>query len=271
MNNLQLILGKEQMSCLRNNLYMSKNIFSLVYDPIKENKIKLNLLPESCREIVCDHLRNNFTHKEKFDVKKLRLLSYNKLIGFSDSRKLTKRQRSLVEHRKVEYDKEMAVSLKIINIIEKEFKWPLTKIYLPECKQLNENHIFYYFEGSKKWVKSPNILSLFMLLIRVSSSLKKHTEFGTLDGFHKSLCNNNNTMYVSYLKTHYKRWLLALKYYDRLFGKISMRDLYLPDTKSSLFNEGINTLCDLFVKDLDLRKKFAKVLKENEILKSWEV
>lgn len=271
MNNLQLILDKDQMSYLRDSTYTSKNMLSFVYNPVKGNKIKLDLLPEACREVVCDQIRSSFSESKGFDIRKLRLLSYNKFMGVNDSNKLTKKQRGLIEFRKAEYDKEVTVSVKIINIIEKEFKWPLTKVYLLECKQLNENHMFYYFEGSKKWAKSPNILSLFMLLVRISSSLKKYTGFRTLDGFHKSLCRNKNTLYVSYLKTHYKRWLLALKYYDRLFGKTSMRDLYLPETGGvSLFNEGINTLCDLFVKDIDLRNKFTKILRENETLKPWE-
>jgi hypothetical protein len=170
--------------------------------------------------------------------------------------RLTKIQKNSIEKTAAQYKKEMLVSIKIINMLEKEFKWPLTKIYSAECKEINENNAFYYFEG----------------LIRVSSSLKKHTEFRTPDGFYRSLSKNQNSTDVSYLKTHYKRWILAMRRYDRLFGKTHARELYIPDSSTDLgqFAEGINSLCDLDTTNLRLRKKFTKIVEEENMLNPWE-
>jgi len=271
MSNLQLTLSRNQKAYLRDNIYNThKNMFAFVYNPIKKNEIKLDLLPETCREVVCDQMRSSFTNKKKFDIKRLRLIVYNKFIAINGSTELSNKQEDYIELLKVDYRKKIAVSIKIVNIIEKEFKWPLTKIYLVECKQLDKSHMFYYFTASKKWVKSPSLFSLFMLLIRISLSLKKHTEFRTLDGLYRSISKNSNTVDINHFKIHHKRYLLVLRYYDRLFGKTSMRDLYLPHTGQSLFTEGINYLCNLYTKDLNLHDKFVKILEENKMLEFWE-
>ncbi len=272
MKNLQLILDAAAFHSIENNHYKYRNRFILVHDSIKGAVIKPIQILESCREVICDNLRSDFRHIENFSVGKLRLLACTKLVSTDGgaSFKLNKNRKKHVEGLRLKYKGEMLLSHKIINLMEKEFKWPLTKIYLVECKQLNENFYFYYFEGSKKWIKSPNFLSLFMLLVRVSSSLKKYTGFRTLDGFYKCLHKNGNSTLISYLKTHYDRYLLAMKSYNRLFGNVSMRDLYLPDGKSGQFTEGINTLCDLNTDNWDLRAKFAKIIKEEGMLKPWE-
>lgn len=273
MNNLQLKLRKDHRIFITEECpYTTKNKFAFVYDPVKEGEIDLTEWVESCREVVCDRIRTALSNKKTFDIKKLRLITHAKFLPRGDNMRLTKMQKNSIEKKAAQYKKEMLVSIKIINMLEKEFKWPLTKIYSAECKEINENNAFYYFEGSKRWAKSPSLLSLFMLLIRVSSSLKKHTEFRTPDGFYRSLSKNQNSTDVSYLKTHYKRWILAMRRYDRLFGKTHARELYIPDSSADLgqFAEGINSLCDLDTTNLRLRKKFTKIVEEENMLNPWE-
>jgi hypothetical protein len=271
MNNLQLTIKKGHLNHLKESTYRSKNRFILVYDPIKDNKVKAGEEVDSCREVICDELRTKLRRDEQFDVKKLRLILYTKFLPQVEWIDLEKKQKSYIELLKTEYNKEMLTSIKIINMLEKEFTWPLTKIYHVESKQLNENNDFYYFEGSKKWIKTPNIFSLFMLLTRIGSSLKKHTGFRTLDGFYKNLTRNESTLDISYLKTHFNRCLLALKHYNRLFGKTSMKDLYCPpDNDLIQFSEGINSLCNLDTLDINLRRKFTKIIDEEKMLNSWE-
>jgi len=270
MRDLKLTMNNHQLICIKENAYTCKNHFAFVHKPIKENNVTLVEWTNSCREVVCDRIRTAFNNRKEFDIKKLRLVVYSKFLSHDDFKELSKIQKKRIRLLKEKYIKEISVSIKVINLIEKKFKWPLTKVYHAECKKINENNIFYYFEGSKKWVKSPNLFSLFMLLVRVGSSLKNNTKFRTLDGFYRSLYKNKLTTDVSYLKTHYKRFLLAIEYYNRLFGKTSMRDLYLPNTSLNQFTEGVNNLCDLNTNNLDLRRKFAIIINENKMLEHWE-
>jgi hypothetical protein len=265
MKKLQLEPDKEYLD----NTYYSTNTFAVVYDSIVEDIITAPEWFDSCREVVCDRIRTRFQLSKTFDMEKLKLLVRTKFIAHYGG-ELTNPQKNLIKKRKLAYNKAILIGLKIVNLVEKKFKWPLTKIYPVECKQLDENNIFYYFIASKKWIKSPNMFSLFMLLLRVGTKIKEYTTFRTLDGFYKSLQRNKNTVDINYLKTHYKRILLVLKHYNRLFGKTSMRDLYIPSTPLNLFPEGINSLCDLNTNDLSLRKRFVKILNEEKELRSWE-
>ena len=271
MKDIQLIIDKNHISYMRSSPYTCRNRFSFAYEPVKEGKVKLDEWMEPCREVMCDRIREQFRVEKKFDIKKTRIVTNTKLIAHNDNIKLNEKQKDYIEKLKIEYVREMLTSIKIVNLIEKEFKWPLTKIYPAKCKGIDyHNNIFHYFEGSRKWVKSPNMFSLFMLLIRVSSSLKKYIEFRTLDGFYKCLGKNKLTVDINYLKTHYKRSLLAIEHYNVLFGKPSMRELYIPNRNLVQFPEGLNTMCDLDTNNLDLRVKFAKILDEKKMLRIWE-
>ena len=270
MNKIWLKLDKDNLDLVRDNPYIRTNLFTIIGESSKKDEITPLEPFDSCREIICDHLRTRLSLKKSRNIKKTRLLVYTKIIAHAEGSILDKKQKSTVKRLKLVYEKEMLVGLKSINLLEKKFKWPITKIYSVECKQLDKNNIFYYFVGSKKWIKSPSLFSLFMLLIRIGQSIKKCNTFRTLDGFHKSLYANRKTLDIDYMRAHYKRCLLIIKYYDKLFGRIPMKNLYIPDTNKNLFIEGINTLCDLDTEDLVLRKKLTTILNKEKKLERWE-
>ena len=249
MSKIQLELDTDNSDIIDDDLYIRTNHFAVVYEPLEKNKITPLECFDSCREIVCDQLRNRFKSKKKPYIKKTRLLTYAKFISHGEGLPLNKKQKGTIKKLKLRHEKETLVGLKTVNLFEKKFKWPITKIYSVECEQVDENNIFYYFVGSKKWIKSPSLFSLFMLLIRIGKSIKKRNAFRTLDGFYKSLYENEKTLDINYMRAHYERCLLVMKYYDRLFGRTPIENLYLPDTDKNLFIEGINTLCDLDTED----------------------
>jgi len=274
MNEVQLELDKDNLFGIQLNSYKVENKFAVAYTPTKKNEIVPATHLNSCREAVCDQIRaklnyyNDFV--KKFDVKKTKLLVYTKFLAENETQVLTKAQKNMVRKFKCDHKKEMLIGLKILNLFEKEFKWPITKIYSVRCDQLDEKHVFYYFVGSGKWIKSPHLFSLFMLLIRTGKSIEKRRMFRTLNGFYKSLYKNTKTVDINYMKTHYKRCLLVMKYYNKLFGKTTMHDLYIPYKRKNFFAEGINTLCDLDTSDSKLLEKFSSVLKKEKKLEKWE-
>lgn len=270
MKKIQLKLSLEHLNFLRNNGYNSAYTFSIVHDPVLKNKISASEWFDTCRETVCDRIRTSFVSHNDFDVKKLKLLVNTKMIACHEADKLIQAQKDLIKERRISYKDDILIGLRIINIIERKLKWPLTRVYPIKCDQLTKNHKIYCFVGNKKWIKSPNIFSLFMLLVRSGISIKKGRTFESTDGFYRSLFENETTTDISYLKAHFKRSLIALKHYNKLFGETSMRDLYTPNTHLNLFPEGINSLCDLNTNDVELHGRFVKILNEEKELESWE-
>jgi hypothetical protein len=221
---------------------------------------------DSCREAVCSNIRDQIGHVDLGEVfDKTRLILY--------FRGHKHRKKPYYNKLHAEFERTITVGTKLVNLYEKELGWPLTKIY-PLENDVSRRHIFYYVVGSKRWIKAPALLSLYMLLFRLGHlthmSRKFSGRFSTFNGAMRSLNELASKKHVtgdlSYFKEHKDYWMFLLSNYKRLFGKRDMSDLWQPKQSygGGLFSEGINTLCDHDTQDVKLKLAIEKVWKENE-------
>lgn len=229
-----------------------------------------------CREYISERIRNDKTSEIKKD--KLRLVISQKAIYHRhrhESNKELHLDTKAVEQDLNLFKDEVFTSLKMINVIEKHYGWPLSKIYPVQIEKWKEknlpiNYGYYYIVASRRWLKSPAMLSLYLLLYRIVIKHKKFNfkrEMKTLGDVIKVLnlaCDISPLpMELAFFKTHGKRWKYVLDNYRNLFSSRKLKDLYKPDLHSYLFTEGINELCDLRSKDEILNTKFSKIVKKS--------
>lgn len=141
--------------------------FSFALCRLYRNKVYRLSINRTCREQLIQILRNALFYRRnrmgedlitevlddklfinhKFNVTEIMVTSYDKY---------TKRELYNI----------LQNSIKILNIIEDKFGFSKTKIL--EITGINKLYESYYIRGDKKWCYSPQMLSLYLLLIRLS-------------------------------------------------------------------------------------------------------
>ena len=232
--------------------------FAGVNGPDKDKVITLDYDTESCREALCEDFRDSEENGyPKIAKDKMRLIVYTR--GPINSTK---------QRRKDFYDKterRVACGVKILNVFEREVGWPLTRMYKLKADLPNRN-VFFYVVGNYRWVKSPHLISLFTLLIRLGKS--EITGFRSYNTLVEKLTDprGGGGSDKNFFRKYHERWLLILQNYNQLFGKRSLEDLYAPAETygNGYFNDGINSLCDCDTLDVKLRKAFSKLLESKK-------
>ena len=243
-----------------NTVYASKKrhpfdepLFAFVAPPNKgELKCKTDLT--YCRESMCEYIRQDLRNVSNYGV----VLSKVHLII----------HRSVAPKGASVFEKQVLAGQNMVNIIEQHYGWPLTRIYgagLFNPKESKRDR-FYYITASKRWIKSPIMLSLFTLLFRIATIEREFKFTKNINSFDDifivlgKLASANNQIELSYFRAHGHYWEAVLDHYQQLFGKHSMARMYSPDNNGYYFTEGINTLCDCSSGDRTLTTAFKKIL-----------
>jgi hypothetical protein len=248
--------------------------------PDAKNQVKIVGYLETCRESVSGFLRMQFANGgDKYrqaDLKKTRLILY---VRCDDSC-----MQKTIENFRIKKDKEILVGLKLVNHYERKFGWTRSTL------QKLDNHNYFYNKngldvsncvhmymvvGSSKWQKSPALLSLYMLLLRLGTrgfddKFNTHEEFlKKLESFAGSYGGDSNKKSdIKFVSATYKKWDILLENYNRLFKNRTIKSLYSIESLvngDTGFNEGIWRLCTGRSYDLGISHKFAEICKENNI------
>ena len=229
-------------------------IFAFVKKPIHGHTKPLTDLVY-CRESFCEYLRQDLRNVRHYgiDTNKLHMVVYRK-----------------IQNQKAFQNQVMAAQT-MLNVIEKHYGWPLTRVYPVEIVQkAAKGSAFYYVSASKRWMKAPAMLSLFTLLFRIATNETKFKFKHRIRSL-KSLFAVLDELYVKstiaeimYYGEHGHNWKLVLDNYKKLFGGREMRDLYFPKVGGYFFTEGINELCDISSKDPKLNRIFRGLVKKKE-------
>lgn len=140
-------------------------------------------------------------------------------------------------------------SVQLVHAAERYAGWPKTKVYPVEVEGV-DNIFPYYFLGSRRWLKAPYLVSLYVLLVRCCRN-----EFLTgykdlpdavkliLDKFSKgqSVPTDN-----SWLRHTAKYWPVVLKGYPQMFRSKKITYYWSParlENASYGYSEGIYKLC----------------------------
>jgi len=218
------------------NCYINNSIlFSWLTIPQK------NVFPQvsgwhSCRESfateICRALGvGKWSYSRKLNLRRMRFAVIRKYnIKATNSAKETN------------YDiKWMKNAKRILNIFEKYLGWGLTTVYITDSESVgkNVNANVFVFLGSVKWMRSPQLISLYLLILRLS----RHNHFQkikSMDDLNKWVEKTRTNKYqdVVYLKTVYPYLFSILDNVEYLFFKRSMKENF---TKQDGYN-GINCM-----------------------------
>jgi len=252
------IKNTDFMHIANNTIPFEDPIFAFVSAPIK-GVVQARTDLTYCRESICEYIRQQVKEVAKYqiDTKALHMVMYRRVPPKTGP---------------AAYQRQMEAVQNMLNVIESHYGWPLTKVYNVKLQGTQDNgnptNRFYYLKATKRWMKSPAMLSMYLLLVRIACTDKKHkfnnkiTSFDTLFETLDELAKRNFTQEVSYYREHGKHWRLILDNYRTLFGDRTMESLYVPSHHHYLFSEGINKLCDDNSSDLVLNKVMQKIVKK---------
>ena len=275
---------KETVLCPDNNINFNYDHdgpkITFCSPPDKQNLIRVVNYFDTCRETITGFLRTQLVKQPKvkkniIDISRVRLLFYFKINENYKPITVTRTTKR--------YDDNMLKALKIVNHLEKKYKWGRTNLQKVSYKDpiknrqgedISGNVHLYMFVGSSKWLKSPQMLSLYMLLLRITSwgleaEFKTHKEFiKELKDFSSSKNSNyNKKKDQSYVMQIYDKLDLLFVNYNKLFGRRTLKSFYDKNNYAddSGAREGMFKLCTGKSVDHDLDRRFKALCKENKI------
>jgi hypothetical protein len=212
----------------------------------------------SCRETfageICKFVSSikpsRWIYKQNIDLKKTRIA-------------VTRRhnKKSFVEATKSDL-KWMRCSTRIINIFEKTQGWSLTHVSMCEDLNLSKNGVnTFVFVSSVKWMQAPQLLSLYLLLIRLGCFYKEFNKFRKVEDLNEivnSIISKENSMEkadLRWLNQTWTYWMLILNNHNILFFNKSLEENYRANSGSC----GIKLLIDGYG-DKDTRDTWRKIV-----------
>jgi len=131
------------------------------------------------------------------------------------------------EHAKRSEDSVKA-GLRAINVIEKYMGWPLSTVYSVDRDSIDQ---IYVVSGPGKWVIAPQMLSLYLLILRLGGHPKKHLKHFTEvsdESFNAVAKAGGYSQLgdIGYWTQFRKKIKLFLDNYERIFGDTTLEDNY---------------------------------------------
>lgn len=138
-------------------------------------------------------------------------------------------------------------AVNVLNTIENKLGWTLTKCMEIETEETSKiNAKAFLFDSSSKWIHATQLLSIYLLIIRISKAkefekVKTYSDFkeaivAVLDnGIYSSPSNKDATFKsdVSMLKSVHKILLLVLDNTEELFFDVSRKDQFFSSNGMS--------------------------------------
>ena len=160
--------------------------------------------------------------------------------------------------------------LRIVNIMEDRHGWLLTRMidagsstsripadHFNVARQLTT--FYKVLLGSSKWVKSPHMISLYILLFRIAS----HNKFKAVknyDDFSKACnaCTTNQFGDAGHVFRTFKFWDMIMANFDEMFAGMPTRDNFKgPRYGNDYYDEGTSKLCRFKCKNEKINNKFV--------------
>jgi hypothetical protein len=198
-----------------------------------------------CREIIIGEIRSLLAEKREIEGKNFTgFPRLNYVVGFS-------------ARNKNESDRCQTIGMRILHAFEKILACrPSHAFAIDTIKSARDgksgvkNAILFLVSADKPWVKSPEMLSLHLLLLRLSThecfSVLKHTPLGDIPNKMKSVAEKVKTKDedIARVVLHTDAWVKILKEYDKRFGKKKFTTTFLLDhdgaESGALWEDGID-------------------------------
>jgi len=179
------------------------------------------------------------------------------------------------------FEKSLETGVKVLNIMEEKHRWPLTKMY----KMKSETYCFenewkdksfkiasHYalIVASKRWLKSPHLVSLLTLILRVPSSSKtvfgKPKDYETLMKMLKDKKRTDLSGDANYVYRTFEYWDIFMGKQNQLFSK-DMKVFLGRSYKNGSYGEGVYKLCTYYSHHNKLQTKLHQLAKKAGIEK----
>jgi hypothetical protein len=230
----------------------------------------------------CSRLENNSVWQLS-ECYKCREEIINRL--FNNHKLITNRARFIVHsvsknNIEKKFEEQTNLGLKIINMMEKRHKWPLTRMFGVDPLKIEYN-IYYghgpnisntlfrkVLIGSSRWVRSPYTLSLFILLFK-AGSIGRFKGVKDYEGLVK-VCESYKSPGGSsfYIVNTYKFWDILMSNFNRIFSKLPAKSNFDRSNYGtySYSREGIYKLCTLTSTNHKVNRRFRALLEKNDMI-----
>jgi hypothetical protein len=237
----------------------------------EKNKVVQLTSFDTCREAFANRIYDDMAiEKHRLSDKKLQCLVRITLAMYDyDKMNFAKKERR--------FENQTKAGLKVLNILEDHYGWPLTKMFNVEpftsgaIGSTKRQCFSKLLVASNKWRKSSHITSLFLLLFRLPTKNMQFLKVSDYEHLMK-LCrqyaglpesgNKGVAKAVSGDKYHVaktiKFWGPLMTNLNELFGKMPSRSIFSKDDYNDCYrSEGISKLCGFRCSNPKINKKFA--------------
>lgn len=173
------------------------------------------------------------------------------------------------------FHKQVATGVRLLNIMEKRHGWPSTKLYKVKSKKhswrdswSNEkksiNTYIRFVEASRRWIRSPHMLSLFTLILRAPSGIE---ELATVRSY-KALkavclkCRDIDEGDSRHIALTFRFWDILMGDYGKMFAKLPIKYVFKKGNYESAYGEGVTKLCELDCSNDELGERFEKLVRK---------
>lgn len=147
----------------------------------------------------------------------------------------------------------------ILNVFEKHMGWALSKIYAVDWEEADKVPTkIYVISATPKWARSPQLLSLHLLLLRCGkyTEFDKLTEIDDLPAIAKTLKSRRRSGDARYVIRDHAKWRKIIDNVDYLFVSRKMATMFRQNESY----HGIQSLCNSNAGDYETRQRYSKVM-----------
>jgi len=217
----------------------------------------------TCRETFIDRLRKQIESNNVVVPKNRVAFLVGRAISY-DCTKITK------ERFQKRFYEDMRRAVRIANILEAHVGWTRTRMFATNGTPTRRNAAAYLITGSAKWMRSPHLLSLYALIMRMGR-FEAYDNANTIEGFMeitKKICNkqlggqglNGDRNWMR--QTQYC-WLPLLENVNTVYKGFTLKRSYSHKylKQDSGFSEGIWRLAKGRTTDLEVKNRWSELKK----------
>jgi hypothetical protein len=249
--------------------------FGFCSPPNENDKLELLTTFNACRESATGNIWAFFNQRYFAGTRNISLI---KELKFDKTHVLIRQVATIGSQAEAAFENTIKCGLRIINILEDTYGWKRSKIHdvvLENAEKYMKNwggipakvnYRMFLLEGDARWIQSPQMLTLYMLLIR-SGKIPEMQDVVDIESLMKvmKLFSRLRSGDKYFIRTALKFVAVLMKRYTELFGM--MKENYGSKAYRDHISvvEGISFLCNGHTRNDELFSRFVKLSKAEKI------
>lgn len=240
MKTMTMKLQKDVIMC---NYYSMALHWGFCTAPNSKGEFKLTTGFGYCREGLTAHVfgfvkRNTPRASTNSQVSFMRTRLAAKIMIRPDS------NAGVIAKKTKEFHRWMESGVSVLNILEAKHGWPLTRMYKVE-HVYGERIVVCMFVGSARWMRSPAMLSMFALLVRMSNH-KVFSDIKDYEGFMEAVQKYIRGRHTDcdHARHTSPYWDIIMSNFIKLFNGFSAKENFTQENYGEYIeSEGISKFC----------------------------